>query len=86
MAIEIEADEQLAQLCYDLLSASTVLHLASENRKEDLVVICNNLRKEVLYKGDESEYHKHEARKHLQACKTSDLKVIHEWLDDILTP
>ncbi len=83
---KIEADEQLAELCYDLLSASTILHLASEDRKKDLLGVCSNFRKKILCKNDESEYHRCEATKHLQACTTNHLKVIHEWLDDRLTP
>ncbi len=34
----------------------------------------------------ESDYHCGEARKHLKTCNISHQKIIHEWLDDKLTP
>lgn len=78
---KIEVDEQLAELCYDILRGSTILYLASEDRKKDLLGVCSNFRKKILCKDDESEYHRCEAKKHLQACKTDDLETMQKWIE-----
>ncbi len=64
----------------NLAAKSTVLIKEECDGSRNVYAIGPNKRKV------QSEYHRREARKHLQTCETSDLKVIHEWLDDRLTP
>ncbi len=62
------------------VAKSTVLVTEECNRDRNVYAIGPD-NEEV-----ESDYHCGEARKHLKACTTNHLKVIHEWLDDRLTP